>query len=350
MRLSTLALVTIFAAPLAGCASSVPAPEAGAEPTLTAQASGVDVLLIAAYAVDERVVWASGASGTVVRTLDGGETWGAMVVPGAEDLQFRDIHAWDDQSALILSIGTGTDSRVYRTGDGGSTWVQTFLNDNLDAFYDCFAFWGDAGLLFSDSVDGVFPIQRTTDGGRTWTLIPAENLPAAQEAEGSFASSGTCVATSGESSGWIATGNGATPRVLRTTDRGASWTATALPLEGGEASGGASIAFGRGERAVIVGGNIGAPEAFGRAVAMTEDGGDTWTEGGRLPFTGALYGAAFVPGSVSVVGVGPGGVALSRDAGATWAPLASDTHWGLAMAGAQGWLVGPKGSITHVRF
>ena len=53
---------------------------------------------------------------------------------------------------------------------------------------------------------------------------------------------------------------------------------------------------------------------------------------------------------VAVVGVGPGGVALSRDAGATWAPLASENHWGLAMAGSQGWLVGPDGRITHVRF
>ena len=320
------------------------------EPVLTAQASGADVLLIAADAVDERVVWASGASGTVVRTTDGGATWTSMVVAGADSLQFRDVHAWSDQSALVLSIGNGTDSRIYRTDDGGASWAQTFLNENLDAFYDCFAFWGESGLLFSDSVEGAFPIQRTTDGGRTWMPIPADNLPAAQEAEGSFASSGTCVATSGEATGWIATGNGATPRVLRTTDRGATWTAAELPLEGGEASGGATIAFGSGERALIAGGNIGAPKEYGRAVAVTVDGGETWAEGGRLPFTGALYGAAFVPGTEAVVGVGPGGVALSRDAGASWAPLSSETHWGLTMAGRQGWLVGPGGRITHVQF
>ena len=342
MRLAPLALA--FA--LTACAS---APPPTPSPVLRPQVSGTDALLIAADAVDESVVWVAGTGGTVVRTTDGGETWTAMTVPGADSLQFRDVHAWSATEAIVLSIGNGTDSRTYRTDDGGETWEQTWVNQTPDAFYDCLDFWDASnGLAFSDAVDGVFPFLRTSDGGRTWTPIPAENLPPAQDGEGSFASSGTCLVTTGEATAWQATGNAETPRLLTTTDRGATWQTTDLPLAGGEAAGGASVALGPDGLAVVVGGDIAAPNEFAPAVAVSEDGGATWEAGGALPFTGALYGAAFVPGTRTVIGVGPGGVALSRDAGRTWSTLSTETHWGLSAAGSTLWLVGPEGRVTRV--
>src|SRR5262245_29228225 len=60
-------------------------------PTLTPQVSGTTRRLDSVSVVNERVVWASGRNGTVVRTLDGGETWEVHVIPGAEALAFRDI-------------------------------------------------------------------------------------------------------------------------------------------------------------------------------------------------------------------------------------------------------------------
>ncbi|HKP68241.1 MAG TPA: hypothetical protein VJV05_03090, partial [Pyrinomonadaceae bacterium] len=39
--------------------------------------------------VNEKVVWASGTGGTVIKTADGGKTWSVMTVPGAEKLDFR---------------------------------------------------------------------------------------------------------------------------------------------------------------------------------------------------------------------------------------------------------------------
>jgi hypothetical protein len=175
-------------------------------------------------------------------------------------------------------------------------------------------------------------------------------LPAAAPGEGGFASSGTCVATDGDRTAWVATGNTAAPRVLRTTDRGATWTAAPAPVVGGEAAGLASVAVIGHGRLVAVGGPIGAPDLRADAVAVSHDGGATWTAGGRLPFAGAAYGAAVVPGTDAVVAVGPGGVALSRDGGATWSALSTETHWGLAMAGRTGWLVGPDGRITRIGF
>lgn len=86
-------LVTSLAAPLAHAQAPTEAQPNGhhRQPTLTPQKSNTTQLLIAVSPVDSRVVWASGAGGTSFRTTDGGKTWHAGVVPGAEVLQFRDV-------------------------------------------------------------------------------------------------------------------------------------------------------------------------------------------------------------------------------------------------------------------
>src|ERR1700733_3315935 len=109
-------------------------------PRLTPQNSGTTQLLIAVSPVDSRVVWAAGTGGAYVVTTDGGETWKAAVVPGAEALQFRDVKGVSDKVAYLMSIGNNTtDFRIYKTVDGGATWTIEFKNHTKKAFYDCFA-------------------------------------------------------------------------------------------------------------------------------------------------------------------------------------------------------------------
>ncbi len=156
------------------------------QPTLTPQNSNTTQLLIAVSPVNSRVVWASGAGGTYVVTTDGGKTWKSGVVPGAAKLQFRDVQGVSDKIAYLLSIGNNTtDFRIYKTVDGGQTWSIEFKNHMENAFYDCFAFWTpNRGIAHSDSVNGVFPDIRTTDG-KTWKSI-ANNMPPALAGEESF--------------------------------------------------------------------------------------------------------------------------------------------------------------------
>src|SRR5687768_1591232 len=71
------------------------------------QTSGTNALLIAVSPVNDNVVWASGARGTWLRTNDGGANWVRGTVPGADSLQFRDVHAVNANTAYLLSIGNG---------------------------------------------------------------------------------------------------------------------------------------------------------------------------------------------------------------------------------------------------
>src|SRR5437762_13595503 len=103
------------------------------QPTLTPQNSGTTNGLIAVWPVNPRVVWASGRAGTFTVTTDGGQTWNAGVVPGAELLQFRDVQAFSANVAYLMSIGANpTDFRVYKTLDGGATWTIQFENQRSE--------------------------------------------------------------------------------------------------------------------------------------------------------------------------------------------------------------------------
>src|SRR2546425_3110371 len=213
------------------------------QPKLTPQNSGTTQGLIAVSPVDSRVVWASGRGGTFLLTTNGGETWKAAVVPGAEALQFRDVQGVSDKVAYLQSIGNNpTDFRIYKTVDGGATWTMQFQNQNPGAFYDCFAFWTPKrGISHSDSVNGVFPDLRTTDG-TTWQDI-SSNMPPALPGEFSFASSGTCVATQVARNAWIATGGATIARILSTRDGGDTWNAYDTPLVSSPSAGAFTVDF-----------------------------------------------------------------------------------------------------------
>src|SRR5262249_9316938 len=87
-------------------------------------------------AVSATVAWVSGTNGTYARTSDAGETWSVGTVPGATKLDFRDVEAFGETTAYLLSAGPGEDSRVYKTVDAGKTWILQFKNQDREAFFD----------------------------------------------------------------------------------------------------------------------------------------------------------------------------------------------------------------------
>lgn len=327
------------------------------QPVPTPIESGTDQLLQALSVVDSRVIWVSGHGGTWGRTLDGGATWETGVVPGQDSLEFRDVHAVHADTALLLAAGPGDRSRIFRTVDGGAGWTEVWRNADPEAFFDCLDLWDSVdgaprrGVAFSDAVAGQFVVLGTEDGGASWTPLPPGRLPPAEGTEGAFAASGTCVVTQGSRHGWIGTGAGTAPRVLRTADGGATWTAAPSPLPAGEAAGIASLVFRDTLQGWAFGGNLSEPDSRTDNVAMSTDGGVTWIPSAPTRISGAVYGAALAPDSDPpvLVAVGPKGADLTLDGGRTWMAVDSMTWWAAAFSGPSvAWLVGPGGRIARL--
>ena len=334
MKLSLLALALL--------SSSAMAQQSGwrTEPVATnASLRGLSV-------VSETVAWASGTGGTVLRTVDG-KTWQVMQVPGADKLDFRDLHAVDARRAVVMSAGEGDTSRVYRTDDGGASWKLQASNAYADGFWDAMAFWdGENGLMFGDPVKGSFQLYRTSDGGASWTEVKAAGLEA-QPAEGAFAASGTCLVVGPNGHAWIATGGAAASRVLHSTDRGASWHAVAAPIPAGAAAKGIfSLAFLDNKTGVAAGGDYKQEGVPGLNGARTEDGGASWTAAPILP-AGYMSVVTPVPGAPrSLVAGGLAGSGYSRDAGKSWTVLDNTPVNTVGFASqATGWAVGAKGLL-----
>ena len=341
------------------------------QPKLTPQKSGTTQLLITVSPVNTRVVWAAGAGGTFVVTTDGGETWKAGVVPGAEALQFRDVQGVSDRVAYLMSIGTNTtDFRIYKTDDGGATWNIQFTNETVNAFYDCFAFWTPKrGITHSDSVNGVFPDIRTTDGS-TWQSIAA-NMPPALPGEASFSSSGTCIATQGRKNAWVTTGGSTIARILATRDGGDTWNAYDTPLASSPSAGGFSVAFRDPWNGIVGGGDLSTndnPQA-----ATSNDGGRSWILTKKPPVQGAIFCLAYARGirhgdgeeeddherehtvvitSETQPDFDSGSAAWTPDEGRTWFSLpAVSGFWAVAFANPEaGWFVGNGGQILKISF
>jgi photosystem II stability/assembly factor-like uncharacterized protein len=326
-------------------------------PKVTPQSSGTTNRLQAISPVSNRVAWASGTGGTFAVTTDGGAHWHSGVVPGAADLQFRDVQGVSANVAYLMSIpgDDGTPSRIYKTTDGGDTWKRQFESNLSASFYDCFAFWDrDRGIAFSDPVgDGIIPALRVTDG-KHWTNIGGR-LPKARSGEFGFAASGTCVATQGTQNAWIITG-GSVARVYATTDGGDSWKAYRTPIVQGLASGaagGTTVAFRDARHGIIAGGDIGELDRHTRNVAVSSDGGATWELVTPTPIEGSVYGLAYAPagGTRAVVATGPGGAVYSTNEGRTWHQLPGVSGcWAVAFADRVGWLVGVDGQILKLTF
>lgn len=314
------------------------------------QTSGTTALLQAVSAVNDSVVWVSGHRATWARTVDGGRTWEAGHMRGADStLQFRDVYAVDARTAYLLSAGNGPASRIYKTTDAGQTWTLQFRNADSAAFFDCLDFWDAThGIAVSDAVRGHLVLRATDDGGATWREAGA-GLPAALEGEGAFAASGTCLVVRRPGHVWIGTGANGGARVYHSADRGKTWNVVATPVVSGNASGITSLVFRDPQHALVMGGRIADANDRSGDVARTDDGGATWTLVSRQTFAGAVYGGA-APSLWRGVAfaAGPKGLDYTPDDGDSWLNVNGNAYWAVGFGTRVGWAVGPGGRITRI--
>jgi photosystem II stability/assembly factor-like uncharacterized protein len=297
-------------------------------------------------AVNDRIVWASGTGGTFLRTTDGGATWTPGRVPGAEKLDFRDVHAVDAQTAYLMASGTGAQSRIYKTVDGGRTWTLQFTNPDTDGFFDAIAFWdAERGIVMGDSVGGRIAVFTTADGGAHWERREG---PAALPKEGGFAASGTCLIATGSRDAWLGS---TAARIFHSTDAGRTWTVVETSVRHDSASAGIfSLAFSDEQHGIAVGGDYTKPESTEHNIAVTSDGGRTWTEPTGHPPSGFRSAVTWVPARKAWIALGTNGADISRDGGVTWERFSGDAFNAVSFApSGMGWAAGPKGAVAVLR-
>jgi hypothetical protein len=283
------------------------------------------------------VVWASGAEGTILHSTDDGQTWQTCTVPrGAEKLDFRGIQAFDANTALVMSSGSGNLSRLYKTVDACRTWKLVFTNPDESGFWDALQFASPAfGALIGDQVRGHFPVFFSTDAGETWQHANPMAIPASGKNQSFFAASNSALMLDpGSTKFFMITGGGITSfiKVSLRLKAGvvckeclrASYMHPEMAI--GETAGGFSLASrSDGPRLVVVavGGDYKAADrTIGTAAFWVDDhGANRRWHASDTPPTGYRSAVAYYVAGEMWITVGPNGTDISTDDGRNWRAL-----------------------------
>ncbi|OQP68499.1 WD40/YVTN/BNR-like repeat-containing protein [Niastella populi] len=303
--ITRLTLILIF---LIG--SKVPA----SAQTIEMLTSGQSVSIRGLSPVNDNVVWVSGSHGTVGRSLDGGKTWQWIIVKGFEKTDFRDIEAFNANTAIIMGIAEP--ARILKTTDGGASWKVVFSDSTKGMFLDAMDFYDNKhGVVVGDPIDNKFFIAKTTNGGNTWRKIPAVMQSNALAGEACFASSGTNIHYF-RNKDFLFVSGGKASRLH--DDAGGRL----IPIiQGKESTGANSIAVrSDGPRVantfIITGGDFTNDKDTTLNCVLTNDGGHTWIHPTTPPH-GYRSCITYISNK-KLLCCGTSGVDLSTDSGMTW--------------------------------
>ena len=178
------------------------------------------------WAVDENNVWATGDGNTILRTINGGETW-TQVQPPANlpDAGLSPI-CIVNKSDIWIGGGFGTNGMVYKSIDGGSTWAMLdtafFHNNGIQGLWAITpekVYVSGAHNIEGAATRGF--IGYTLDGGVSWDSISPANNFNKWEWIGVVASGNTIVIY------------GSKARYIVSTDGGNTWKNDSVPNTGG---------------------------------------------------------------------------------------------------------------------
>ncbi|OQP52549.1 oxidoreductase [Niastella yeongjuensis] len=288
--------------------------------TIEMLTSGQAVSIRGLCPVNDNVIWVSGSKGTVGRSLNGGKTWQWITVKGFEKTDFRDIEAFNANTALIMGIAEP--AYILKTTDGGTSWKVVFTDSTKGMFLDAMDFYDSKhGIVVGDPIDSKFYIAKTTNGGNTWTKTPSIMQSNAAPGEGCFASSGSNIYYF-RNKDFLFVSGGTISRVH--DDAGGR----SLPIiQGKESTGANSIAVRTdGPRVsntfIIAGGDFINYKDTTLNCVLTHDGGHTWIHPATPPH-GYRSSIIYITGK-KLLSCGISGVDLSTDSGLTWRLLSEN--------------------------
>jgi hypothetical protein len=227
------------------------------QPTIKILESGKKISIRGLSVVNDNVIWASGSGGNVARSIDGGNTWIWMVVPGYEKRDFRDIEAFDAKTAVIIAVAEP--AIILRTTNGGASWKKVFEDNTKGVFLDAMDFnpKNGLGIAIGDPLEGTNQVYEliTRNWGKKWEKrsINLNQYPkqATLEGEAFFASSGTNISMRGRGNHPLIVSGGKSSRLQHF-----GWTPLPI-MQGKESTGANSIAtHSSGNLAVVVGGDF----------------------------------------------------------------------------------------------
>mgnify|MGYP000885668649 CR=1 FL=1 len=279
--------------------------------------SGTKTSIRGLSVVNDKVIWVSGSSGMVGRSLDSGNTWKWITVKGFEKTEFRDIEAFDETSAIVMAIAEP--AYMLRTNDGGENWKVVFEDKSKGMFLDAMEFWNDeSGIVIGDPIKNHFFIARTFDGGYTWKNIPVANYPVADSGEACFASSGTNIRKLNKSEAVFISGGLKSRMFIR--DKKID-----LPIiQGTETTGANSIAVKSSKHMIVVGGDFNTKDAAEKNCFITKDGGKSWNAPDS-PLHGYRSCVEYL-NKKNWVSCGLNGVDYSKDDGKNWQWISKDGY------------------------
>ncbi len=283
--------------------------------------TGVKTSIRGLSVVNNNVIWASGSNGMVGKSSNAGKNWKWMTVKGFEKNDFRDIEAFDANTAIIMAIADP--SYILKTTDGGDTWKVVYENKTKGMFLDAMDFNDPLnGIVIGDPIDGRFFIARTKDGGNSWKELSAEQRFVADSGEAFFASSGTNIRMLYNGSVVMASG-GKNSRLFYNK------TIADVPMtKGKETAGTNSVAVydnykkSSANKIIIVGGDFTTDSLIDKNCFFSNNGGKTW-ERPKTPPHGYRSCVEFL-NKETIVTCGLNGVDYSFDGGKNFYPISKE--------------------------
>ncbi|MEI9934954.1 MAG: oxidoreductase [Ferruginibacter sp.] len=311
--------------------------------TVTPLTSGTNTSLRGLSVVTDKIIWVSGSHGTIGRSIDNGKTWKWMIVRGFENVDFRDIEAFSETSAVIMGIASP--AYILRTDNGGDAWRVTFENKDSTMFLDAIEFWNEqSGVVIGDPIKGHFFIARSFDGGLHWRGIPLENYPKADSGEALFAASGTALRKLDNQEACFVTGGVHSRLFIRDEE-------IELPIiQGKETTGANSIGIKTNKILIIAGGDYTKPDSTFHNCFITKDAGKTW-----IAPTISPHGYRSCVEYISKndwISCGTNGVDYTKDDGNTWTSI-SNKGFNVCRKAKNGntvFLAGSNGTIAMLTF
>lgn len=299
--------------------------------------------------VNDDVIWISGSNGTIIKTLDKGKSWEKINVKGYEKNDFRDIHAFDKNKAIIMSVGSP--AVFLLTENGGVSWKEVYRNSEKNIFFDSMEFWNDKeGIAFSDPINNIIFIIKTNNGGLNWTEINSFNIPKAKSGEAAFAASGTCIGIVNDKKAAFVTG-GNYSRLFYSNNQGESWEVSSPILINDKSTEGFySIDFFDEHNAIAVGGDYTKLNDSKNNYYLTSNGGKDWHSPVYKP-TGFKSCIKYSPINKNIIAVtGTSGTEITYDSGNNWKKIVSKSYNVLEFSkdGKTIFLAGDRGEIGKI--